>query len=348
MTAFPYPPSEPLFWWWLQMVICAIFNVILFALAWWKTQANVYAKHAAHHLWSWRYCVWMRLLAIPYVFECVWRSFLPCQYDNRITIIDNPVNSVLAARLLAAVGESCWAIQFSWAIRVIAWHIPLRKGGPKSTFFVRSVIPVITYVTSVVACVAQIFSIAGMVSTNYYYNVWEESLWACIFILATTCSISIWVLGTDDGFCNLICKNCVQEVENIITSGGGAIQKPADHHHDDFSIWVMRIFIRALSIIGLIAALYTCFYDVPHWQSLYLLDQSEGDTYFTVDDGFYDAANTRHPNQTIAAWSTEFFWMSGYFFFAAMSSIILMFAPGRVKAEACDCPLHPHGVVLDP
>merc|ERR1719369_2537105 len=50
----------------------------------------------------------MQVLALPYVFQTAWRSILISEYPNRRTITGHPLNSVLLARLLAAVGEFCF------------------------------------------------------------------------------------------------------------------------------------------------------------------------------------------------------------------------------------------------
>jgi len=334
-----YPPVPPLQAWWVQMTVCAAFNVVLFAVVWRRTRAYVVSDYALKHAWSARYCRAMRLLAIPYVFECAWRSLLPSQYNTRIVIVDNSVNDVLAARLLAAVGETCWAIQWSWALRVIAVNSPLVPGALAHSV-VRRGVPVLTYVTASLGGIAQLFSIAGMVSTNYYWNVWEESLWACVFILVTLGAGTTWVLGADaPGY--VLVNACVRPADDDQV----ALLK-REHHHTDVSIWVTRVFLRLLCMFGLACSVYTCAHDVPYWMQLYRNDEAAGKTYFDLADGFRDAASVWHVNQTLDAWSDQFLWMSGYFFFGPLSAIVLMFAPGRVRFESCDCPLHEHGLVV--
>lgn len=55
----------------------------------------------------------MQLLALPYVFQTSWRCIFISEYPNRKTIMDHPLNSVLVARLLAAVGEFCFGLQLA-------------------------------------------------------------------------------------------------------------------------------------------------------------------------------------------------------------------------------------------
>jgi hypothetical protein len=286
------------------------------------------------------YCRAMRLLPIPYVFECAWRSFLPSQYNARLVLVDNPVNSVLAARLLATVGEICWAVQVSWALRTIARNVPLSRALPSTAFmhvFIRSWIPRLSHLLWIFAATAQVFSITGMVTTNYAFNVVEDTLWALNFLLAAVCALALWRFACDE------CASRLHDMGESIVFGAAAL---GQHHHDDSSVWVMRAFIRGVALFGMVATPYMVFGDIAHWYDKYLADQAAGKIYLSGSVGFADAAYRRVPTQVYADWQAEVFWMSGYFSLAVLSSIALMFAPGRVRMEECTCPLHEHGLVL--
>ena len=99
----------------------------------------------------------------------------------------------------------------------------------------------------------------------------------------------------------------------------------------------MRLFIRGFALASLGAVPFMIAYDIPFYVNQYLLDQAAGKHYFDAAAGFYDAAYTRHPSQTESVWYYNFFWMSLYFSVAVWSSIMLMWAPGRVRPEFCDC-----------
>jgi hypothetical protein len=60
----------------------------------------------------------MQILAFPYVFQTSWRCIFISEYPNRRTITDHPLNSVLVARLLAALGEFCFGVQLALGLYV--------------------------------------------------------------------------------------------------------------------------------------------------------------------------------------------------------------------------------------
>jgi len=58
----------------------------------------------------------MKLLAVPWVVECAYRSFFPSLYLQRYVIWDTVFNSILVDRNFACVGELCWTAQFALAL----------------------------------------------------------------------------------------------------------------------------------------------------------------------------------------------------------------------------------------
>merc|ERR1712070_824782 len=69
--------------------------------------------------WDGAYPRMMKLLGVPYVFQTSWRCFLPSEYVYRKTATDFAINSVLVARLLAAVGEFCYGLQIALALYML-------------------------------------------------------------------------------------------------------------------------------------------------------------------------------------------------------------------------------------
>ena len=63
----------------------------------------------------------MKYLAVPWVWECAWRSVFPALYLQRYAWYDSPLNSILVDRCVACVGELCWTLQIAIALR--------RQGG---------------------------------------------------------------------------------------------------------------------------------------------------------------------------------------------------------------------------
>ena len=195
-ATFPYPPKPgPVYDWWVSLVVIAVINWVLFAITWWHTRKNLKYCHDKH-AWSYWYVFFMRILAIPYVIECSYRSFLPGQYNTRVTIINSEWNSVLIERLLAFFGEISWGIQIGWSLRVISLTVPLR-GSPRIQKMIRTCIPIVGIVVSSCAIIANISSCIALVSTNNAFSAAEESFWAFIFFLTGISSFILWHFGCD-------------------------------------------------------------------------------------------------------------------------------------------------------
>ena len=58
-----------------------------------------------------KYEYWIRWLALPYVFQCAYRSFWPMQYNSRVVFWATILNSCFIGRMLATVAEVTWIIQ---------------------------------------------------------------------------------------------------------------------------------------------------------------------------------------------------------------------------------------------
>ena len=59
----------------------------------------------------------MTALALPFVFQCSFRSVFPNQYAPRLVFWGTGLSSILLARCLACVGELCWIAQISSGLR---------------------------------------------------------------------------------------------------------------------------------------------------------------------------------------------------------------------------------------
>eukprot|EP00421_Protoceratium_reticulatum_P020797 CAMPEP_0168382374 /NCGR_PEP_ID=MMETSP0228-20121227/13362_1 /TAXON_ID=133427 /ORGANISM="Protoceratium reticulatum, Strain CCCM 535 (=CCMP 1889)" /LENGTH=264 /DNA_ID=CAMNT_0008395507 /DNA_START=55 /DNA_END=846 /DNA_ORIENTATION=+ len=81
--------------------------------------AMVGSTETCHLFTAQQYKAVMQCLALPYVFQTSWRCVLLSEYPNRRTYYDHPLNSVLVARLLAAVGEFCFGAQLAMALYTV-------------------------------------------------------------------------------------------------------------------------------------------------------------------------------------------------------------------------------------
>lgn len=118
------------------------------------------------------------------------------QYDDRKTVIQDDVNSVLVARLLAFFGEISWGIQVAWATQVIARHMPLR-GSEEAQKRVRTYIPRVSYYLVFAVITGNIFSVIGTITANSVFFVVEETFWATIYFFGAVCNVFLWYFVCD-------------------------------------------------------------------------------------------------------------------------------------------------------
>jgi hypothetical protein len=116
-----------------------------------------------------------RILAFPYVFQTSWRCIFISEYPNRRTIFDHPLNSVLLARLMAAVGEVCFGAQLALGLFVVC--------SPAS------VLPY-TWVLYLAICmvifdgIGQCCATYGTIMGSHFPFFVEGLLWTSIFFIA--------------------------------------------------------------------------------------------------------------------------------------------------------------------
>lgn len=332
-----YPPTMgQILGWWASMVFFSLLNCLFLIVVWFKTRKNVRVK-PKYHVWSYYYSWFMRLAAIPYVWECTWRSFLPSLYNSRLTIVDDLANSIFIARMFAMLGEICWAWQMALAMGVISNHVPYR-GPPWVEKLGTKAIPIAAGIVGTLGTVAQAFSVTGMITLNYIFVVVEESMWAVIFILYAVCNIYLWWFAVDDFHVNVPIRipgltRCFM----FRFSPERNEFRGRKFHHDDMSVWVMRIFIRGMAIFGIAATPYMVSTDVPKWYARWQADEAANKQYLIGDAGLHDAIYRRNPSQMYEDWRADQFWLSAYFSVASAWSVMLMFAPGRVATENCNC-----------
>lgn len=92
-------------WYAFLVVFCFCGNLIHLAYVWHKTR---FANDA--------YSQAMRVLAVPYVVNCAYRSLFPSLYLQRYVFWDTPMNGILVDRGFACVGELCFSLQTALAL----------------------------------------------------------------------------------------------------------------------------------------------------------------------------------------------------------------------------------------
>jgi len=91
--------------WYAILCVIATINMVALVVVWRRTTNP-----------STPYQKWMRLLALPWVFECSYRSIFPSLYLQRFVVWDTLFNSILLDRTLAFAGELAWTAQFSLVV----------------------------------------------------------------------------------------------------------------------------------------------------------------------------------------------------------------------------------------
>src|ERR1700732_3258412 len=113
----------------------------------------------------------MLLLCAAYVFGCAFRSFLPRADVQRICLFDTWLSSVVVGRSVATVAEICFAAQ--WAI--ILHQLGTMTGADTTLNAAWLIVPLIL--------IAECFSWYAVLTTNYWGNAIENSIWAVAFFI---------------------------------------------------------------------------------------------------------------------------------------------------------------------
>jgi hypothetical protein len=134
--------------WYILLCAIALVNVLFFCFQWRRT-ANP----------STSYQQTLRLLAIPWVFECTYRAVFPSLYLQRFVVWDTMFNSIIVDRTLACMGELAWTAQFA----VIVSHLDIQLGKKKW-------VQACAYLAVIIYVIAECIS--------YYNTATTNELWA--------------------------------------------------------------------------------------------------------------------------------------------------------------------------
>jgi hypothetical protein len=247
------------------------------------------------------------------VFNCIWRSVLPATYVSRQAFFDTPWSSPALNRTLAFLGEPLWATQIALALFVLSRHVPLRRNARG----VRGAIAAGSLYIPLQGLASNVCSTLGFLTTNNLFNAVEEIGWALIFFVALLSALLLLHYG---------------HVGSVL----------ADDNHDGIpdvfqgrtppDTTRMRFFLRGLVLFSLGFIPYMAFVDVPMYLGR-LQDQLDaGVVFLSLSEGALNVTSYQVPTQDWdGVWSREWVWMSFYFTWGAWSSIMLMYAPGRLQ-----------------
>eukprot|EP00747_Dinoflagellata_sp_TGD_P026777 gnl/TRDRNA2_/TRDRNA2_132172_c0_seq2.p1 gnl/TRDRNA2_/TRDRNA2_132172_c0~~gnl/TRDRNA2_/TRDRNA2_132172_c0_seq2.p1 ORF type:complete len:304 (+),score=31.25 gnl/TRDRNA2_/TRDRNA2_132172_c0_seq2:338-1249(+) len=274
--------------WWGSMVAVAVFNVIVYMCV--KSHMKGESDPSVQ-----RYKRVMGKLALPFVFECAWRSAFPCLYNQRQVLVDVPLSSILVDRSLAAVGEVCWTMQMSLAIEQISADLR-RSSGQRCCCCRCSEVAGVAMVLLAIA--GEICSYLGTFTTNALFEVFEASCWTTLFAIGAIVSLVL--------FCRCI---------NV--AGAKTAKR----------------FTCLMALNGVIYCPYMVLSNIPMYYHRWKADQAAHKQYLPIFPGIHDALTRRVPTDKWEAWQDDWFWMSVYFSLCVWSAILMMYGP-RIQRQS--------------
>src|SRR3954452_11231327 len=158
--------SNPLAWWWGLLTLVSAVNIAVWFLLYRELPQQPAGNPAGTSGIQ-----LMVLLCAAYVFGCAFRSLLPRADVQRICLFDTWLSSIVVGRLVATIAEVCFAMQ---------WAIVLRQLGQltRSGTVLRIAHLVVPFIVT-----AEICSWYAVITTSYFGNTIENSIWAITFLL---------------------------------------------------------------------------------------------------------------------------------------------------------------------
>ena len=258
--------SNPLAWWWSMLTLVSGGNIAV----WFWLYRQLHEQPTAG-LGSTSAIELMLLLCAAYVFGCAFRSFLPRADVQRICLFDTWLSSVVVGRSVATVAEVCFAAQ--WAI--ILYQLGTITGADTTSNAAWAIVPLIL--------IAEGFSWYAVLTTKYWGNAIENSIWAVAF----------FIVGI--GLCRLL-PEFDGEVRVILA-------------------------VAIIGIAGYLAFLMTV--DVPMYLGRWRAKLADGGRHLRPLEGLRDVSTRWIVTHDLAEWKDEIAWMSLYFSAAVWASLAL-------------------------
>ena len=269
--------ENPVSIWWIFLCAASLVNIV--AWAWTKYylfDSSKLSDFSVSKLKS-SSMIWLSSL---YVFGCAYRSLFPKADVQRICLFDTWLSSVFLGRSVATIAELAFVAQWAIVIRCLSRETHNKTGQ------------MISYLIVPIIFIAELFSWFAVISTNYFGNMIEESLWTITYILITLALYSL-----------------------------------SQH---------FKKYFRFATYIAIFCILtYVCFMifvDVTMYFDRWRQDTLNGKSYFSFIDGIIDLNTRWIVTHNIQDWKSEIPWMSLYFSFAVLVSILLCYVP--LKSEA--------------
>jgi len=258
--------SNPVVRWWSLLTLVSGANIAV-----WFVLYRQLAEQPAGRLGSTSGIQLMLVLCAAYVFGCAFRSFLPRADVQRICLFDTWLSSVVVGRTVATIAEICFAAQ--WVM--ILHQLGTMTGADTALTVAWAILPLIV--------IAECFSWYAVLTTNYWGNAIENSIWAVVFFL----------IGI--GLCRLL-----PEFDGLVR---------------------VALAVAIVGIAGYLAFLMTV--DVPMYLRRWRAKVAAGGKLLRPLDGLRDASTRWVVTHDLAEWKDEIVWMSLYFSLAVWSSLAL-------------------------
>ena len=218
-----------------------------------------------------------------YIWVAVERSITPRNTLCRLTLLDTRVGCAGIGRALATVAELCFVGQWALLVLLLADRLQVPKARP------------FAWACLLVIGVAECFSWASTITTNYIWGAVEESLWAV--------SAIIFKAGT------VLCYPAAAAIHNL-----------------QFKI--------VLGIGGALCyTIYMAVWNVPPYIARYKEAVDDGQDFLSFHEGLCCDVWRYVVNRTDGAWEHERVWQSLYFSVACWTSLMQVVYPNWRPAK---------------
>src|SRR3984957_2723757 len=251
--------SNPVAIWWVFLLVVSAVNIAALLRLRARYRSSRGDRPAAKSA-----AIWIEplfLLCAVYVLGCAFRSVLPRADVQRICLFDTWLSSVMVGRSVATVAELCFAAQ---------WAIVLRELGKISHSdttknIANAIVPLIV--------LAEACSWYAVITTNFFGNVLENSIWTVVFSL-----IGVALL-------------------RLLFSFRGPV----------------RIALAAAIFGVVAYVVFMATIDVPMYLARWHADLADGKPLLGLFAGLHDVATHWVVTHRFAPWRDEIAWMSLYF-----------------------------------
>jgi hypothetical protein len=255
--------SNPLMWWWGMLTLVSAANIAVWFALYHGLPAHPAAGASGTSL--------MLLLCAGYVFGCAFRSVLPRADVQRICLFDHWLSSVVVGRSVATVAELCFAAQ--WV--VILHQLGVMTGSDTVLIAAWLILPLLV--------IAECCSWYAVLTTNYFGNAVENSIWAAAF----------FIIGI------ALCR--------LLPEFDGAVRA--------------MLIVSIVGIVAYLAFLMTV--DVPMYFNRWRTGGADGNRQLSAFEGLVDVSTRWVVTHDLAEWKDEIAWMSLYFSMAVWASLAL-------------------------